>query len=342
MPELRKDPVIGRWVIIATERARRPGNIIDSGRGGLAPSGLPCRFCGPEAAPLYIARRDDSAAGAGEWDVCVIPDGEFPQSADAAFPRHKRGLYGVIEGIGPNEIIIETPRHVANMADLDIGQIRLVLETYAARINEFQKNEHIQYVLAYKSYRWSPGAEETSHSRSHIMAAPVRPLHVKEKLIGAKEYFCANNRCVYCDFIRQERDHKERVILETENFLAVTPFAARFLFEVWILPKKHHCDFAQGVSGLEQDLAVILRAMLVKFKKGLEDPAYNFTIQTAPFQRHYHAGKKWRTLREDYHWHIELVPRLTRMAGFEKGTDFYIGSIPPEETAAYLRGIDIS
>jgi UDPglucose--hexose-1-phosphate uridylyltransferase len=121
----------------------------------------------------------------------------------------------------------------------------------------------------------------------------------------------------------------------------VTPFAPRFLFELLIIPKKHHCDFTKGVAGQEEDLARMLKDILLRFKEGLDDPAYNYVIQTAPFRRTQKGGK-WQTIEKDYHWHIELMPRLTEAAGFEKGTGFYICSIPPEDTAEFLREVQIS
>jgi len=164
---------------------------------------------------------------------------------------------------------------------------------------------------------------------------------IREKLSGARQYFEEHNSCVYCDLIEQEREVGTRIILETDHFIAMTPFAARFLFEVQILPKVHNCDFVQGVKAVEQDLAFVLKSLLKKFQLGLDDPAYNYVIHTAPLRHNPTVTKKWQTIEEDYHWHIELIPRLTRIAGFEKGTEFFINSIPPENTAEYLRGVKI-
>ena len=179
------------------------------------------------------------------------------------------------------------------------------------------------------------------------MAMPVASLEITEKLSGAQQYFKDHKRCVYCDLIEREIKDKKRIIVETDDFLAVIPFAARFLFEAWIIPKKHHADFAQGIRGHEEGLAKILKIVLQKIKNGLDDTAYNWVIQTAPFRMPgcpkgaYRARGKWRTIDVDYHWHMELIPRLTRMAGFEKGSGFYICAIPPEEMAEYLRDKEI-
>lgn len=337
MPELRKDPIIGRWVIIATERARRPGNFVHSNDLSWDdPHISPCPYCQHLQTPLYWATLNRPSQGPHDWDVCVTSHETPILNMQGSFERRGYGLYDVIDGYGTHEVVVETKEHIANMADLSEDQIRLVLETYAHRINELEKNSHLQYVLAYKNYGISAGSRKIGHARSHIIAAPVNPRRIKDKLMGAKKYFGYHDRCVYCDLIHTELDQKKRIIFETEHFVALTPFAARFLFEVWILPKKHHCDFYKGLLGSQHDLAKMLKKVLMKIELGLGDPAYNFVIHTAPFRRSDFSGNRFRTIEEDYHWHIEILPRLTTVAGFEKGTGFYICSVPPEAMTEYL------
>ncbi len=338
MPELRKDPVVGRWVIIATERARRPGSFIGQQDNNFDPN-QKCQFCNNQDPEIY-AIKAQGFQGNGAWQIRVVPSGTPLLKMDTSFKRRGHGLYDVVNGYGVHEVVIETPQHIANMADLDFKQIQLVLETYVVRFNELEKNPNFQYVIAYKNYGWAAGSRRIGHSRSQIIATPVNPLRVKEKLIGAKRYFDLHDRCLYCDLILQEREIKKRVVVESEHFLAVTPFAPRFAFEIWILPKKHHCDFAKGIIGQQEDLAKVLKEILLRLKVGIDDPSYNYVIHTAPF-RHGEKGQRWKTIEEDYHWHIEVMPRLTRAAGFEKGTGFYICSIPPENTAEYLREVQI-
>ena len=334
MPEFRQDPVIGRWVIISVERARRPGNFID---------------------PINRRRRDDDQ----ECDLCVKPDHPVYTLGDISVVRSRQssstpgqqtsngqnGLYEVIKDVGIHETVIESPEHVSNMADLSVGRITEIVRTYVARFNEIEQNTRLTHALIYKNYGLPQFAH---HACSHIMAMPVASLEITEKLSGARRYFKDHKRCVYCDLIEREIKDKKRIIVETDDFLAVIPFAARFLFETWIIPKKHHADFAQGIRGHEEDLAKILKIVLQKIKNGLDDTAYNWVIQTAPFRRQdasqrepIGARGKWQTIDVDYHWHMELIPRLTRMAGFEKGSGFYICAIPPEEMAEYLRDKEI-
>ncbi len=337
MPELRKDPVVGRWVIMATERARRPGNIIDSSYTSPKSDKEHCRYCRLEQDPVYKA----SLNGGNDWDVCVVPFEKSFLNAQGHCERKKNGLYEVVNGYGLHEIVIETNEHIAGMADLDQNQIKLVIETYAKRIDALAENPDVLYVSAYKNYGSYAGGRSVAHSRSHIIAGPVNSLRFKEKLTGAKEYYDKKKSCVYCDLIAQEYESKDRVVFESQHFLAIVPFAARFLFEVWILPKKHHCHFAQGVEGFEEDLAYVLKGVLRKFQIGLEDPSYNYMLHTAPLYKAKTASVKWQTIEDDFHWHIEVIPRMTLMAGFEKGTEFYINSVPPEHAAEYLREVEI-
>jgi UDPglucose--hexose-1-phosphate uridylyltransferase len=166
------------------------------------------------------------------------------------------------------------------------------------------------------------------------MAVPVLPMRVTDKTSGAKQYFETHERCLFCDMIDQELKKKERVVAQNEQFITITPFASRFPFETWILPKNHHCDFAEGIKDHESQLAAMMKDILLRFKIGLNDPAYNYMIHTSPVKRP-------SAFKDDYHWHIEIIPRLTRVAGFERGTGFYICPIPPEMTAAFLREVDI-
>lgn len=329
MPEFRQDPVIGRWVIISVERARRPGNFIDPIHRRRRDDDQECDLCVKPENPVYTL-----------GDVCVVRSRQTAQAPEppVSVPHGQNGLYQVIKDVGIHETVIETPEHVSNMADLSVGEIAGIVRTYVARFTEIEQNTRLTHALIYKNYGLSQFAH---HACSHIMAMPVASLEITEKLSGAQQYFRDHKRCVYCDLIEREIKDKKRIIVETDDFLAVTPFAARFLFETWILPKKHHADFAPGIRGHEEDLAKILKIVLQKIKNGLDDVAYNWVIQTAPFRRQNTSRGKWETIDVDYHWHVELIPRLTRMAGFEKGSGFYICAIPPEEMAEYLRDKEI-
>lgn len=340
MPELRKDPILGRWVIIATERARRPDDFKASQDG--PPEGE-CPFCeGRESqTPLEIraVRDSHSRPNSPGWKVRVVPSIKPALRIEGKLNRRGIGVYDLMDGIGAHEVIIETPKHIDNICELETDQIRCVIDCYKERLIDLEKDPRFKYVLVFKNYGWVAGGGRIRHSRSQLIATPVNPKRVKEELVGAKRYFDYHERCVFCDLIKQELDSKVRVVLDVDGFVAVTPFASRFPFEVWILPKKHSCDFIKLDQSEENGLAQILKAVLLKMKKGLGNPPYNYVLHTAPFRKA-KAGY-WKTVEQDYHWHIEIIPRLTRVAGFEWGTGFYICPLPPEQAAEFLRGVQI-
>jgi UDPglucose--hexose-1-phosphate uridylyltransferase len=339
MPELRKDPVIGRWVIIATERAKRPDQF------GVQPQEPPektCPFCeGNESQTppeIYAIRHRNTPKNTPGWDLRVVPSISPFLRIEGELDRRGKGVYDLMNGVGAHEIIIETNQHIANMCDLSEEQIAKVFACYSDRITDLEKDKRFKYALLFKNYSWASGAGTIKHSRSQLIATPVNPKRVKEELVGAKHYYDYHERCVFCDIIRQELETKSRVILDIDGYLAITPFASRFPFEVWVLPKKHSCDFTDLDPASRLSLAAIMKKVLAKLKKGLNDPAYNYVLHTAPFRRQ--KVGYWKSIDYDYHWHIEIMPRLTRVAGFEWGTGFYICPLPPEDAAKFLREVD--
>ncbi len=328
MSQIRKDLIVNRWVIVATERGRRPAAFVDPVNQQTDPQS--CSFCQPMNEELLLTN----------GQVRVFQSGTPFFLHDQPFNRQKHGLYEVSSSWGSHEVVVETPDHVANMSDLPLDNIEKVFETYAARMRLHHQDPAIRYVLAYKNYGVAAGSRSIGHARSQIMAIPVNPVRVKDKISGAKRYFDFHERCLFCDLLYQERKDGQRLIVENGEFLALMPFASRFPFEVWIIPKRHCCSFVEGVAGCEGQLAQIMKELLLRFKIGLNDPAYNYIIQSAPFQD---GGgyREYPTIEEDFHWHIELIPRLTRVAGFERGTGFYINPIPPEMTAEFLRDVKI-
>ena len=341
MPELRKDPIIGRWVIIATERARRPDQF--NGKDHSAVPEAPCPFCeGAEAKTpkeIYALRPSNSKPNGPGWDLRVVPSIAPFLRVEGDLDRHGRGLYDMMNGVGAHEVVVETNQHIANMADLSPEQISKILKCYLDRIIDLEKDQRFKYVLVFKNYGTSAGGSVVKHSRSQLIATPVNPKRVKEELAGSRHYYDYHERCVFCDLIHQEIEQKERLILDLDGFIAISPFAARFPFETWIMPKKHCCDFTCQDGESLKNLGKVMKAVLSKLKKGLNDPPYNYVIHTAPFRRR--KSGYWKTIDQDYHWHIEIMPRLTRVAGFEWGTGFYICPITPEDCAKFLREVEI-
>jgi UDPglucose--hexose-1-phosphate uridylyltransferase len=340
MPQLRKDPVIGRWVIIATERAKRPQDFATAQEW--PPEGK-CPFCeGHEQQTppeVFALRKPGTQANSRGWDVRVVSSIAPLLHIEGELGRRGQGLYDLMNGVGAHEIIVETPQHIANIADLEVGQISKVISSYVERIVALSHDERFKYALIFKNYGRSAGGGSVRHSRSQLIATPINPKRVKEKLDGALRYFEYKERCIFCDIIAQELAQQERVIADVDGFVALAPFASRFPFEICILPKEHNCDFISIKSKEREGLATILKLVLSKLKKGLNDPPYNYVLHTAPFRRQ-KAGY-WRSLEMDYHWHIEIIPRLTRVAGFEWGTGFYLNSTSPEDATSFLKGVEV-
>ena len=342
MPELRKDPIIGRWVIIATERAKRPDQF-SGGQTEEGPAEKPCPFCeGKESQTpkeIYAIRSKNTPKNEPGWELRVVPSVAPLLMVEGELERQGQGLYDLMNGVGAHEVVIETNQHIANMADLSDEQISRVINCYIDRIVDLEKDQRLKYVLVFKNYGWIAGGGRIKHSRSQLIATPVNPKRVKEELAGAHQYYQYHERCIFCDLIKQELESKDRIIIDIDGFLAITPFAARFPFEIWIMPKKHSCDFTALDPSMRLDLGRIIKKVLLKLKKGLNDPPYNYILHTAPFRRPKEGY--WKTIDQDYHWHIEIMPRLTRVAGFEWGTGFYICPLTPEAAAKFLREVEV-
>jgi UDPglucose--hexose-1-phosphate uridylyltransferase len=246
--------------------------------------------------------------------------------------RQGEGLYDKMNGIGAHEVIIETPDHKLSLADLSEKQVSDVFWAFRERILDLKKDFRLRYILIFKNLGEAAGAS-LEHTHSQLIALPVVPKRVQEEIEGARRYYDFKERCVYCDIARQEADSGSRVALETAEFLVISPYAPRFPFETWILPRVHQSHFEQIDAPSAQKLAWVVRTTLRKLDKVLEHPPYNMVLHTAPVQDGAMAH---------YHWHLELIPKLTRVAGFEWGSGFYINPTPPEEAATFLRDAGLS
>ena len=329
MPELRKDPVTGRWVIISADRPRRPS---DFSRETVPPtsSSTTCPLCpGNEGRtpPEVLAYRNGTGPNQPGWQVRVVPNKYPVLEIHGDLNREGEGLFDKMEGIGAHEVIVETPEHAKSLCELSERQIEDVLHAFRDRVNDLKRDFRLRYILLFKNHGAAAGAT-LEHSHSQLIALPVVPKRVMEEMEGAKRYYDFKERCVFCDIIRQERRDQVRVVSESERFLVLEPYAPRFPFETWILPRQHASHFETADAAQLQDLSWVLRSTLRKIDKVLEHPPYNFVLHTAPLQEASMAH---------YHWHIELMPKLTKVAGFEWGTGFYINPSPPEESAQFLR-----
>jgi UDPglucose--hexose-1-phosphate uridylyltransferase len=299
-----------------------------------------CPFCeGHEAEtqPEIFAIRAASTPNNSGWSVRVIPNIKPILRIEGELARRAKGMFDVMKGIGAHELLIETPHHIGNLADLEAEQIQRVLQAAIHRIQDLERDPRFRYVLWFKNYGEVAGSGRIAHARSQLIATPVTPKRLKEELAVARRYFEDKERCLACDVLLQEQQLKDRVVLDSSFVTVLCPFASRFPFELCFLPKRHACDFASLQPEELADLAAAMKQVLGRLKRVLGDPSYNFVLHTAPFRRHRTKVGYWKTIEDDYHWHLECIPRLTRMAGFEWGSGFYINPTPPEEAAHYLR-----
>lgn len=333
MPQLRKDPIVGRWVIISTERAKRPRDYelshVKSEEGAF------CPFCpGNESStpPEVMAYREqDSAPNSPGWHLRVIPN-KFPAlMIEGGLDREGEGVYDLMNGVGAHEVIIESPHHHKSFSELDGEEMERVIWSFRDRIIDLKRDSRFRYILVFKNRGAAAGAS-LEHTHCQLIALPIVPKTVKEELIGSRDYYQLKERCIFCDIARQELRDGSRVVLENEHMLVICPYAPKFPFEMWILPKNHNSFFEDSeekeLKGLAQAMSLVFR----KLDKALNNPPYNFILHTSPI------NDKSTTY---YHWHFEVMPTLTKVAGFEWGSGFYINHTPPENSAEFLRELEL-
>lgn len=334
MSEVRRDIVTDTWVIIDTENDHVPKTRKrDSGESG------DCPFCeGHESrTPNEIyAVRDDSAPNGPGWKLRVIPNINPILKIEGELDKFGVGVYDMVSGIGANEVIVETPKHIENFFELAEDQISLVLRTYRQRIDDLHKDKRMRYILIFKNHGRLAGASTMIHTHSDLIALPATPVRVKQKLGGAKEYYGYKERCLFCDIMQQEIEMGDRLIFQSDKFVVVAPYASRFPFEILILPKRHTYSYKFIDEEEISDLAGVLKKACQTMYDILDDPPYNLILCDSP--NLLPKAKYWSTIKSDFHWHIEITPRLYRTTGFELGTGFYINRIAPEKAAGMLRG----
>jgi UDPglucose--hexose-1-phosphate uridylyltransferase len=332
MPELRKDPIIGRWVIISTERGKRPHDFVvepEVTKGGFCPFDPGNEHTTP---PEVLAYRDPGTApNTPGWQLRVV-NNKFPALAqEGQLDRQGEGMYDKMNGIGAHEVIIESPDHQTTLADIPVDGFIRVLTAYRDRIVTLSEDPRFKYVLIFKNQGRAAGAS-LEHSHSQLIGLPIVPELVMEELSGGRFYFNYKERCVFCDMIRQELQQRLRVILENDEFLAISPFAPRSPFEIWIMPKTHYSSYVDLKDKSYPLLAELFSETLKRLEKALGKVPYNFMLHSAPIREPELAY---------YHWHFEIVPKLTLIAGFEWGSGFYINPTPPEDAAQYLRELKL-
>lgn len=337
MSELRKDPIIGRWVIVATERGKRPTDFVTA-----APKGdsVNCPFCGGNESmtppEIYSVRPHDSLANSPGWDIRVVPN-KFPAlRIEGTVEREGVGMFDKMSGIGAHEVIIETPLHDDILYRRSDDGMVLLLDTYKKRIDDLKKDIRLHYIMVFKNEGERAGAS-LSHPHSQIIATPIVPKRVREEVDGSLEYYGYKMRCVFCDIIREEKRFGARIVHENASFISLCPFASRFPFEIWLLPKRHMSGYTSMTQQETIELGDCLGVTMKRLSAALGEPQYNWMLHSEPNRAV--PRNPWPDVGEHYHWHFEIIPKLTRIAGFEWGTGFYINPTPPEDAAEFLREV---
>jgi len=336
--ELRKDPLLGRWIAVLSES-------LPPSEYGQENSHEPAR----EDSCILCAGRESETAQeimrtpntpladpSGKWSTRVIANFDPVFMVEGELGRRGEGMYDKMNSVGANEIIIESPHHAVEPEDMGLDQMIRVIQTYRDRMADLEKDFRLRYTLIYKNHGRSSGAL-FSHPMSQLASTPVIPKRVKEELANAKQYFSYKERCIFCDIMREEMRVEKRIIIESRHYIAFCPYASKFPFEAWILPKSHNCAFQDIRPDELEDFALILSSVLKKLRALFPDLSYNYFIHSAP--NRVTRKDHWHSLGEDYHWHLEIMPRFLRTTGFEWGSGLYILPTSPENAAKYLREV---
>lgn len=341
MPELRQDPLTGRWVIISPERGRRPSDY-ESNNNRNQPRTEICAFCGGNewmTPPAILTIQPNGLATHGyDWAVRVIAN-KFPAlRIEGVLERHGVGMYDQMSGIGAHEVIIESPLHDKTIRTLSLDHVSQILRVCRDRITDLYRDHRLQYVQVFKNFGEVAGAT-MEHSHLQLLATPILPKHLEEKLDHSYKHWKIKRRCIYQDIIDSELLVNQRIVWENTDYLAYCPYASRFPFEVMIIPKEHHSSYTEMTGQQILTLAEIIKQVLGRWYVALGDIPYNMVFFTAPSDE---VIKENHPNAQIHHrWHIEMLPRLTRTAGFETGTGYYVNHTLPEVAAQYMRELNV-
>ena len=327
MPEYRQDPVTGRRVIMAPDRAGRPDefqHVPQRRREG------DCPFCaGNEAmTPACVAVYGQNGSGDSAWKVRVV-ENKFPAvRCEAVAALTGWSWYEALPAAGKHEVVVESPHHVASISQIDDDLVRLTMRVYRERMLALKAAGSYRYVHVFKNVGSDAGAS-IEHSHSQVIALPEVPIGVTAELQGALRYAKREGRNVFLDILAREQHDAQRVLAETEHLIAFCPYASRFPFETWIMRRDGHFPAYDQTGGAVLDeLGALVKRIVSAMEGAINLPAYNYWIHNSPFDR-----KRY----DHYHWHMEFIPRITTPAGFEWGCGMHINPVLPEEAAAKLR-----
>jgi UDPglucose--hexose-1-phosphate uridylyltransferase len=336
--ELRRDPAGGHWVIIAPERAKRPDEFEARPLLRTAGSSAACPFCSgrEDRTPPEVAavRPPGSRADGPGWSVRVVPN-KFPAVARSDGPAGLRGggLFQSLEGVGVHEVVIEAPGHDADFSSLSPAAAGAVVRMWRDRLRALENESPSAYVQLFKNHGREAGAS-LAHPHSQIVALPVVPLRVREEIDAAVRFRAAHGACLHCRVLAEETAAGRRMILADADHAVTAPYASRFPYEMHVHPRRHAARFTDIGDGEAESLGLLLRTVLGRLRRSLDDPPFNLILHQLPAAQRTDSSAEEESLA--YHWHFEILPVLTRVAGFEWGTGIHINPIPPETAAALL------
>lgn len=340
MSELRYDSIHKIWVIMAAERALRPSGYQVEVKEHPQEH---CPLCpGHESETpqeIFAIRNIGGAANSPGWSLRVIPN-KYPALRDEGEVRHFHvGIHKVMSGVGAHEMVVETPHHDRNLAEQPAAVLAEILRVYRNRMNEMMQESRFHYVMLFRNQGENAGAT-LSHPHAQIIALPIIPTVVRAELVSTHDYYRDNKECRFCQILREEQDAQTRIVFENQHFIVTAPYASRTPYELMLMPRVHRADFTELSDQETDELSVALSETLGRLKALLDNPAYNLIIHSIPnMSSRSKFLREFTSILKSYHWHIEIIPRLSKAAGFEWGTGFYINSTLPEEAAKSLKAV---
>lgn len=330
MSEMRQDMISKEWVIVAPERARRPNQ---NHQGAEARPSLPrhrpdCPFCAgnegrtPEAHFAFPAQ--------GAWQVRVVPNKFGALNHEQECCHVWTGKFLRVGGYGSADVVVESPRHDLSPALMRPDQVAQVLEAWRLRYLSLMDDPHNALITIFRNHGARAGTS-LEHPHSQIIVTPVVPPGVRNQIDQAVRSFDTYGSCLFCAMLEEERGERLRLVLETGHFTVFCPFASRSAYEVRVFPRRHVCNFGAITAAEIEDLGAVLRTVLGKVHRLLDNPDYNLIVRSHPLESR---------ANRHYHWYIVIIPKLATPAGFEIGTGIYINATAPEDAAARLRDLE--
>jgi UDPglucose--hexose-1-phosphate uridylyltransferase len=322
--EIRRDPITQSWVVVGQ-------------REGAEESAHGCPFDAGvvEKRPAILTWPAE-----GPWQVRVLPHPEPLYRIEGEPGRSAEGMYDKMGATGAHEVVVETPQHDKKMSQLSDEEIERVLWVWASRIVDLKKDARFKYVGVFKN-QGAPAGDEWSHAHSQITATIFVPRRIKYELSSASEWFRERERCIFCDVVRQDEKQGKRIVDVQGDYYALCPYSSRVPFEIWLLHRRHNHLFEQPRQGSNRrQLAALLGRVLRRLEKIA--PSFHLVVHTAPNTRNKKGelAGYWKTLAEDFHWHIEILPILEKRSKSYSIKEVYFNSVLPEQAAEQLRALD--